>query len=149
MQLLNDGILIKIWSQDVVKCGKCFQWIRNAILGAADDGFFDEYILVESESRKTLLPYNTLEILNSWNLTFYCLPEIDNSKTLVPIDIKNISQKCGLKCRSFEEETTDITMRYRKMCEQGGSILINYFEKVTGDVINNETLGRCVSYYYF
>lgn len=141
MQLLNDGILIKIWSQDVVKCGKCFQWIRNAILGAADDGFFDEYILVESESRKTLLPYNTLEILNSWNLTFYCLPEIDNSKTLVPIDIKNISQKCGLKCRSFEEETTDITMRYRKMCEQGGSILINYFEKVTGDVINNETLG--------
>lgn len=31
IELINDGILLKIWSCNEIVCGKCLQWIRNAI----------------------------------------------------------------------------------------------------------------------
>ena len=141
MQLINDGITLKIWSKEVLECGRCFQWIRNSMLSISDKGFFNEYILVENENRKGLLPYKTLEILNSWDLSFYCLPEQNDAGTLIPIDIKEISQKCGLKCKLFDNEHINENLQYKKMIEHGGVFLKVEIKNMHGDIKSYETHG--------
>ena len=142
IQLTNDGITLKIWANEVIECGRCFQWIRNSMLSTSDKGFFNEYILVENENRKGLLPYKTLEILNSWDLSFYCLPEQNDAGTLIPIDIKEISQKCGLKCKLFDDEHIDENLQYRKMIEYGGVFLKVEIKNMHGDIKHYETHGE-------
>lgn len=141
LQLMNDSILLKIWSHDIIECGKCLQWIRNSILGTAPKGFFNEYIFVQSETGKALLPYSTLETLNSWNLAFYCLPEQDDCGILIPIDIKTISQICGLKGKTLEDEITDEDMLIKKKLEHGGTIMEFKIKNMYGNINNNETHG--------
>lgn len=141
LRLLNDGILLEIWSHEIIECGKCLQWIRNSILSTAPKGFFNEYIFVQSETGKALLPYSTLETLNSWGLAFYCLPEQDDCGILIPIDIKTISQICGLKGKTLEDEITDEDMLIKKKLEHGGTIMKVRINKMYGNINNNETHG--------
>ena len=123
LQLMNDGIFVEIWSYDIVKCGKCFQWLRKSILEIVPENFFNEYILVEYENKTTLFPYNTLEVLNSWNIESYCLPEQDDFGILIPIDVKIISQKCGLRGRGLEDESIDVNMLIKNMLKKGDVIM--------------------------
>lgn len=145
IQLMNDGILLEIWSQDIIKCGKYLQWIRNAILSTASEGFFNEYILIENKNGKALLPYNTLEVLNSWNIIFYCLPEQDNCGILIPIDVRKICQQCGLKGKALEDEITDMNLLIKKMLEHGGVIMKLEIDNMNGNVNNFETHGEHAS----
>lgn len=145
LQLMNDGILLEIWSHDIIKCGKYLQWIRNAILDTASESFFNEYILIENKSGKALLPYNTLEVLNSWNISFYCLPEQDDCGILIPIDVKMICQKCGLKGKELEDEITDIDLLVKKKLEHGGAIMKLEIDNMYGNINNYETHGTHAS----
>lgn len=142
IQLINDGIILEIWSQDVIKCGKYLQWMRNAILSTASESFFNEYILVENESGQALLPYHTLEILNSWNIIFYCLPKQDDYAILIPIDIEIISQKCGLKGKNLRNESIDINLLIKTKLERGGAIMNFNIENMYGDLKNYEAQGE-------
>lgn len=142
LQLMNDGILLEIWSHEIIECGKCLQWIRNSILGTAPKGFFNEYIFVQSETGKALLPYSTLETLNSWGLACYYLPEQDDCGILIHIDIKKISQICGLKGKMLEDEITDEDMLIKKKLEYGGTIMEFKINNMYGNISNNETHGN-------
>lgn len=142
IQLMNDGILLEIWSHEIKECGKCLQWIRNSILSTAPKDFFNEYIFVQSETGKALLPYSTLETLNSWDLAFYCLPEQDDCGILIPIDIKTISQICGLRGKTLEDEITDEDMLIKKKLEHGGTIMEFNINNMYGSINNNETHGN-------
>ena len=145
IQLMNDGIVLEIWSHDIIKCGKYLQWIRNAILSTASEGFFNEYVLIENENGKALLPYNTLEVLNSLNIIFYCLPEQDDCAILIPIDIEIISQKCGLKGKTLVKENIDINLLIKTKLEHGGVIMNFEIDKMYGDINNFETHGEHAS----
>lgn len=140
LQLIPDGILLEIWSNEIIECGKCLQWIRNSILSTAPKGFFNEYIFVQIENRSALLPYSTLERLNSWDLSFYCLPEQNDCSNLIPIDIKRLSQICGLKGKALEDEITDKDMLIKKKIEHGG-VAIMKIENMYGNINKNETHG--------
>lgn len=91
---------------------------------------------------KAILPYKTLETLNSWGLTFYCLPEQDDSKILIPIDIKKFSQKCGLKGKTLEDEISDEYLLIKKKLEKGGPIMKFNINEMHGNINNNETHGN-------
>jgi len=142
LQLMNDGIMLEIWTHEIIKCGQCLQWLRNAILGTAPKEFFNEYIFIQSENGKALLPYNTLETLNSWDLMFYCLPEQDNCGILIPVDVKTISKICGLKGKALEDEINDNDMLIKKKIEHGGFLMKVKIDSMYGDINTNETHGN-------
>ena len=142
LQLMNDGIMLEIWTHEIIKCGQCLQWLRNAILGTAPKEFFNEYIFIQSENGKALLPYNTLETLNSWDLMFYCLPEQDNCGILIPADVKTISKICGLKGKALEDEINDNDMLIKKKIEHGGLLMKVKIDSMYGDINTNETHGN-------
>ena len=35
MKLVNDGIILNIWADDNLKCGKSFQWVCSALEGSS------------------------------------------------------------------------------------------------------------------
>lgn len=150
MELINDGIFLEIWTSCQEKCGRCLQWLRNALQSVASSNFFTEYIFVEhisanKDKRKVWLPYNTLEILNSWNLKFYCLPEEGSYESLIPINIKDIAQKCGLRTSAFEDETINESLKLAKMLEHGDVIMNVDIKEMYGDLKNYETHGENAS----
>lgn len=145
LQLLNTGFFLKIWSHDIINCGECFQWLRSSLQSITVEDFFDEFILVENENGRALLPYGTLKVLNSWNVFFYCLPEQSNSEILIPVDIQNVSQKCGLKGKTLEEETSDENILIKKLLQNGGVVMNLEIKKMLGDVNNYETHGNHAS----
>ena len=143
LQLMNNGILLKIWTSDIEKCGKCLQWIRMDMLSIASDDFFNEYIIVEGKDGKALLPYNSLVILQSWNIEFYCLPAQEKSGLLIPINVNLILQKCGLRKIISKGTNGNLELLVKEALEQGGAIVnINIDKvKVCGDINNNEING--------
>lgn len=140
LQLMNDGIILEIWSESITESGNCLQWIRNAVINTTDENFFEEYILVEEKNRRTLLPYRTLEILNSWGIKLYCLPEDKNTKSFVLIDVESISRKCGLIKETLKEVVEDQDMR-KEILKQDEKTMKVYIKQM-GNINYYETHGK-------
>ncbi len=139
MQLMNDGILLEIWAKNIIECRECLQWIRNAVINTARENFFEEYVLVKEDSKRTFLPYRILETLNSLKIKLYCLPEEGNAKSFVLIDVESISQKCGLIKETLEEAVKNQDMR-KKILE--GSKAVNVYIENMRDINNYEANGK-------
>lgn len=132
LNLVNDGIILEVWADDVMECGNFLQWIRNSMMSITFENLFTEYILIEYKSRTTALPYKVLEVFNSWGIHFYCFPVKDDPGTLIPIDVDLISRKCGLKGLALEDEVSDVNLLVKEKLEQEGVIV--RIDKIYGNV---------------
>lgn len=137
MQVLNDGIRVKICTEDMEKCGKYLQWLRNALNGAAPCEFFVEYVLVKDREGEAWFPYKTLEILNGWDWKYYCIADQKDYSRLILVDVENLARKCGLKSGSFENKILNKDTRIEQTVEPGRIIV--KIDTMNGNIINGGT----------
>lgn len=139
VELMNDGIYIKIWTNDEFACGENIQSIRREILDTAVEGFFKEYIFIESEKGNVFLLYNTLIKLNELGIESYYFPEKEDGYNLILINIANICRKCGIKIRSNNNEIMNCSQGYiNDKIQQGVRNMIIKVETVNGNINNYE-----------
>ncbi len=137
LQLVHDGIILKIWADDNVKCGKSFQWIRSAMERTNRRNVFSEYVVINNHGNTALLPYKLLDKLNSWKVKLYYLPSENDLEKVVVINVRTISQICGLIGSSFEESINDEELRTIKHMEESEIFMQNQIGQVFGNVIEN------------
>ncbi len=144
IQLVNNGLQLDIWSRNNADCGESFKWLRHYILSVADREFFTECIIIQKEKQQALLPYATLEALNSWGIPFYGIPAQDNEGVFVLINIEDLCGKCGITYGPPEVALPDEIESFKKFVANRGLIMkINMnVEKWDGNINHYETHGN-------
>lgn len=138
IQLINNGIILKIWTSNNKLCGEIFKRIRYSILQSATRNFFREYIYIGNEEKNAILPYNTLCKLVEYGVELYYLPEYNCGGDLVSINVDEISEKCGFVVKGNKNANNESAF-IKKQLEEGIIKMQVNIQTVNGNVNNFET----------
>ena len=119
IELVNNKLILTIYTEHNYNCSKTFLKIRSDILNNSAKGFLSQKIIyTQKNGTNTILPFKVMCNLYFKGIEEYFFPQEDQSGNLVQIDIKALGKKCGLSEEEFGKEMDEESRNMQQMSKE-------------------------------
>lgn len=119
VELLNNKLLLTIFSNQNYNCARSFLKIQSDILNICGEGFLNEKIVYTQKDGSTAVIFFTvLQNLYFKGIEEYFFPQEDQSGNLIHINIMALGKRCGLSEAEFGKAVNPNTAYVKKAIQE-------------------------------